>query len=215
MHHWTECRQFYRQFREQYHTTGSILPSSRALARAMTRPMRTMKTARRILEVGPGTGAITAEVVRQLRPDDRFDIVEINAEFVAHLEKRFDEEPDFRKRRSQSRIMHCPLQEVPGEQVYDFMISGLPLNNFSLDLVEDIYRSYERLLKPDGTLTSFEYVWVRAMKMPFVNAGERSRLSKLTEYLEAKVRRFQIGAEIVVLNVPPAVARHLRFGKRI
>ena len=212
MHYWTECRQFYRQFREQYHTTGSILPSSRALARAMTRPLRQMKTPRRILEVGPGTGAITAEIVRQLRPADQFDIVEINAEFVAHLEERFANEPDFRKRRGQTHLMHRPLQEAPGEHCYDFLISGLPLNNFSLVLVEDIYRSYERLLKPAGTLTCFEYVWVREMKLPFVKGSERDRLTKLKGYLEAKFRRYQIGEEIVMLNVPPAVARHLRFG---
>jgi phospholipid N-methyltransferase len=212
MHYWTECRQFYRQFREQYHTTGSILPSSRALGRAMTRPMRQMHGPRRILEVGPGTGAVTAQIVRQLRPGDQFDIVEINADFVAYLGQRFAEEPDFRRRRGQSRIMHCPLQEVPGAHVYDFMISGLPLNNFSVQLVEDIYRSYERLLKPEGTLTCFEYVWIRALKMPFVGAADRDRLRQLTRYLDDKMRRHQIGAEIVFLNVPPAVARHLRFG---
>jgi phospholipid N-methyltransferase len=209
---WAECQQFYRQFREQYRTTGSILPSSRALARAMTRPMRRAKPPRRILEVGPGTGAVTAEIVRQLRRGDQLDIVEINADFVAYLGQRFSEEPDFRKRRGQSRIMHCPLQEVPGEHGYDFMISGLPLNNFSLDLVENIYRSYERLLKPDGTLTCFEYVWIRVMKMPFVSVSERTRLLMLTQYLQAKIRRYQIGEEVVFLNVPPAVARHLRFG---
>ena len=108
--------------------------------------------------------------------------------------------------------MHRPLQEVPGERCYDFLISGLPLNNFSLALVEDIYKSYERLLKPAGTLTSFEYVWIRAMKMPFVGASERERLQKLTVFLEDKIRRHQIDQEIVFLNVPPAVARHLRFG---
>ena len=213
MQYLTECRQFYRQFRDQYHTTGSIMPSSRALARAMTRPLRLCKTPRRILEIGPGTGAITAEIVRHLRPGDQFDIVEINADFVAFLGQRFSEEPDFRKQRTRTRIMHCPLQEVPGHEAYDFMISGLPLNNFSPELVEDIYQSYERLLTPAGTLTSFEYVWVREMKMPFVRGAEKTRLTKLTQYLEAKFRRYQIGQEIVFLNVPPAVARHLRFGK--
>jgi phospholipid N-methyltransferase len=211
MRYLTECQRFYRQFREQYHTTGSILPSSKALARAMTRPMRQERGPRRILEVGPGTGAVTAAIVKLLRPGDQFDIVEINADFVAYLGQRFAEEPDFRKQRSRSRILHCPLQEEPGNAVYDFMISGLPLNNFSLELVEDIYRSYERLLKPTGTLTSFEYVWIRQMKMPFVVAKERERLTSLTKYLEAKIRRYQIGEEIVFLNVPPAVARHLRF----
>jgi phospholipid N-methyltransferase len=212
MQYFTECRQFYRQFRQQYYTTGSIMPSSRALARAMTRPMRQCQGPRRILEVGPGTGAVTSEIVRQLRPGDEFDIVEINADFAAFLGQRFSEEPDFRRRRQQTRIMHQPLQEVPGEHEYDFMISGLPLNNFSLDLVEDIFRSYERLLKPEGTLTSYEYVWIRAMKMPFVGPSERDRLTRLTHYLDAKVRHYQIGEEIVFLNVPPAVARHLRFG---
>jgi phospholipid N-methyltransferase len=213
MRYLTECRRFYRQFREQYHTTGSILPSSKALARAMTRPMRQARGPRRILEVGPGTGAVTAAIVKLLRLGDQFDIVEINADFVAYLGQRFAEEPEFRKQRSRSRILHCPLQEVPGQAMYDFMISGLPLNNFSLALVEDIYRSYERLLKPTGTLTSFEYVWIRQMKMPFVDAKERERLTNLTKYLEAKISRYQIGEEIVLLNVPPAVARHLRFGE--
>jgi hypothetical protein len=46
----------------------------------------------------------------------------------------------------------------------------------------------------------------------FVSIEERDRLTKLTQYLEAKIRRYQIGEEIVLLNVPPAVARHLRFG---
>lgn len=206
MQYLTECRRFYRQFRDQYHTTGSILPSSRALARAMTQPMRRMSGPRRILEVGPGTGAVTAAILPLLRPDDRFDIVEINGEFVAFIKQRFGPELT-----EQCRILHAPLQEVPGEHEYDFIISGLPLNNFSLDLVDEIYRSYERLLKPGGTLTSFEYVWIRAMKMPFVGPSERTRLQQLTGYLEDKIRRHQIGQEVVMLNVPPAVARHLRF----
>lgn len=211
MRYWAEWKQFYRQFREQYQTTGSILPSSKALGRAMTRPMRQSREPRRILEIGPGTGAITAAIVRQLRAGDQLDIVEINADFVAYLGQRFAEEPAFRRRRAQTRIMHCPLQEVPGEHAYDFMISGLPLNNFSLELVEDIYRSYERLLKRAGTLTYFEYVWIRALKTPFVQEPERRRLHALTEFLQAKLRRYQIGEEIVMLNMPPAVARHLRF----
>src|SRR5262245_49636372 len=68
MRYWTECRAFFGQFRRQYHTTGSILPSSRALGRALTKPMRQAAAPRRILEIGPGTGAVTREIVRSLRP---------------------------------------------------------------------------------------------------------------------------------------------------
>ena len=213
MRYLTECQQFYRQFRDKYATTGSIIPSSGSLARALTRPMSRSRSPRRILEVGPGTGAVTAEIVRHMRPDDSLDIVEINPDFVAYLGRRFAEEPTFAKRRGQSRIIHGPLQEVPGERVYDFMISGLPLNIFPLGLVQEIYSSYERLLKPTGTLSFFEYAWLRDMKMPFLERGERSRLSELARFLEGKLRRYQIGEELVLLNVPPAMARHVRFGR--
>ena len=211
MRYWTLCREFYRQFRDQYHTTGSILPSSRALARCLTRPLRQAAPPRRILEVGPGTGAVTAEIVRCLKPGDQLDIVEINAQFVAVVKNRFAEEPDFRRVWNQSKIIHAPLQEVPGQAVYDFIISGLPLNNFSLALVEDIFQSYQRLLKPTGTLSYFEYVWIRDMKMALVGAEDKQRLQSLSVYLADKIRRHQIGEEVTMLNVPPAVARHLRF----
>jgi phosphatidylethanolamine/phosphatidyl-N-methylethanolamine N-methyltransferase len=211
MQYWTLCREFYRQFRDQYHTTGSILPSSRSLARCLTRPMRNAPPPRRILEVGPGTGAVTADIVRCLRPGDRFDIVEINGDFVRVLEKRFAEEPEFQRVRSQTTILHRPLQEVPGQAVYDFMISGLPLNNFSLALVEDIFKSYQRLLKPTGTLSYFEYVWIRNIKMVLVGDEDKRRLQSLSQYLGEKIQRHQIAEETTMLNVPPAVARHFRF----
>jgi phosphatidylethanolamine/phosphatidyl-N-methylethanolamine N-methyltransferase len=212
MRYWAECRAFFGQFREQYHTTGSIMPSSRALGRALTRPMRLAKPPRRILEVGPGTGAVTAEIVRNLRPGDALDIVEINAKFVEVIERRFAEEPEFKRRRGQAKVIHSPLQEVPGEAVYDFMISGLPLNNFSLALVEDIFRSYQRLLKPAGILSYFEYLAIRDLKIQFVADAERQRLQSLSLYLEKKIAAHQIAADNVPFNVPPAVARHFRFG---
>jgi phosphatidylethanolamine/phosphatidyl-N-methylethanolamine N-methyltransferase len=212
MRYWTECREFFRQFRQQYDTTGSVLPSSRALARALTRPMRQERGPRRILEVGPGTGAVTREIVRQLRPDDRLDIVEINASFVELLRRRFAEEPDFRRRQHQTRLIHSPLQAVEGQAVYDFMISGIPLNNFGPPLVEEIFASYRRLLRPEGTLSYFEYVAIRELKQPFVAPADRIRLKALAVMLGEKIRRYQVGAEIVVFNVPPAIARHFRFG---
>jgi phosphatidylethanolamine/phosphatidyl-N-methylethanolamine N-methyltransferase len=215
MRYWTECREFFGQFRQHYHTTGSILPSSRALGRALTRPMRQTDGPRHILEVGPGTGAVTAEIVRALKAGDRLDIVEINARFVAVLEKRFADEPLFQRRRHQAHVIHAPLQEVPGVGVYDFMVSGLPLNNFALDFVKDIFKSYQRLLKPEGVLSYFEYLAIRALKTPFVSASERDRLRNLGAFLEERIRATQIGEEAVFCNVPPAVARHFRFGRGI
>jgi len=211
MRYWTECREFYQQFRRAYTTTGSILPSSRGLARALASPFRRRQGSARVLEVGPGTGAVTAEILRQMRAGDRLDIVEINAHFIDVLRRRFDEEPLWRARKHQATLIHGPLQEVPGTGVYDYMISGLPLNNFPLALVRDIFRAYQRLLKPGGTLSYFEYLAIRDLKRMFVSRHERRRLSVLGKFLQRRIRAFQVGEDWVFLNVPPAVARHFRF----
>jgi len=154
---------------------------------------------------------VTAEIVRQLRAGDHLDIVEINEHFVQVLERRFEDEPLFRARRDQATLMHAPLQDVPGVGIYDFMISGLPLNNFPVALVRDIFRSYQRLLRPGGVLSYFEYLWIRPMKKTLVGAGERQRLHVLTRFLERKIAAAQFREDWVFFNMPPAVARHFRF----
>jgi phosphatidylethanolamine/phosphatidyl-N-methylethanolamine N-methyltransferase len=211
MGYWADCRRFFGEFRHAYFTTGSILPSSRALGRALASEFTKRQKPCRILEVGPGTGAVTVEILRRLGSDDRFDIVEINERFVAHLEKRFEEEPLFRERRNQARLIHAPLQDVPGAGVYDFMISGLPLNNFPLALVRDIFKSYQRLLRPGGVLTYFEYLGIRRIKSVLVGRRKRRHLHVLGRFLGRRIRAYQFREQWVFCNVPPAVARHMRF----
>lgn len=208
-----ESRAFLRQFRTQYFTTGSVLPSSRALGRALVRHVNASRPPRRILEVGPGTGAVTRVLVDAIRPGDALDIVEINSAFVEVIQQRFAAEPAFSRVREQTTIMHRPLQEAPGEAVYDFLISGVPLNNFPVPLVEEIFASYRRLLKPEGVLSYFEYAGIRGVKKKVVGASERKRLAELDAYLQVKIRDHQFAQDFVLLNVPPAYARHLRFGK--
>lgn len=211
MNFWSEWTAFVRQFRSQSKTTGSIMPSSRALGRALTRPVRGMAPPRKILEVGPGTGAVTRVLVDCLKPGDTLDIVEINAAFVDVINRRFAQESAFQRVREQTAVYNRPLQEMPGEAVYDFLISGIPLNNFARPLVEDIFASYRRLLKPTGTLSYFEYAGIRGMKRPFVGREERRRLDDIHEFLSGQIAAHQVGADTVLMNVPPAVARHLRF----
>jgi phosphatidylethanolamine/phosphatidyl-N-methylethanolamine N-methyltransferase len=211
MRYWTECREFFGEFRRHYFTTGSILPSSRSLARALASPVRQRRGPARILEVGPGTGAVTAEILRQLRPGDQLDIVEINEHFIKVLEGRFVTEPLFQSRRGQVRLIHAPLQEVAGADLYDYMISGLPLNNFPLALVREIFHTYSRLLKRGGVLSYFEYLGIRSLKKMFVDRRQKRRLHVLSRYLERKIGAGQFREQWVFLNCPPAVARHFRF----
>lgn len=206
-----ESRAFYRQFRTQYFTTGSVLPSSRFLGRALARHVKASASPRKILEIGPGTGAVTKVLTQTIAPGDQLDIVEINGDFVEVINRRFAEDPAFVRVKDQCRVLHRPLQEVPGEGIYDFLISGLPLNNFPLSLVEEIFASYRRLLKPGGVLSYFEYAAIRGIKSKLVGSAERKRLADLDVYLKQKLRDHQFAADFVFRNVPPAMARHLRF----
>ena len=190
---------------------GAPLPSSRFLARALVLELRKQRPPARILEVGPGTGSVTREIIRAMQPDDRLDAVELNSHFVKLLQKRFVQEPAFRCRRDQVEVVHAPVQELLGDSVYDFIISGLPLNNFPAAQVRDIFRAYNRLLKPGGMLSYYEYVLVRQLKTPFVNRRERRRLYRVGRVVGRYIRAYQTERHPVIINVPPALVRHLRL----
>lgn len=69
-------------------TIGSILPSSRALARTMTESVPRLGERDVIVELGPGTGAITRAIVKTW-PRNRVIAVEKNARLAALLRERF------------------------------------------------------------------------------------------------------------------------------
>ncbi|MGH7200928.1 MAG: rRNA adenine N-6-methyltransferase family protein, partial [Planctomycetaceae bacterium] len=100
--------EFFRQFRGRSKSIGAIVPSSRFLAGAITEPYRRRKRPARILEVGPGTGAVTRKIVERLTPDDRFDLVELNESFAALLQRRFRVDPVFRRVAAHSNVHVCP-----------------------------------------------------------------------------------------------------------
>jgi phospholipid N-methyltransferase len=131
---------FFRQFRQRFETTGAIAPSSRFLARSMTSFLaaRNPSTPVRMLEIGPGTGPVTEAIVKLLQPHDVFDLVELNEEFVAILRSRFENETEWQRVRAQATIHQLPVQDFVAQEPYDFVISGLPLNNFPAELVTSI-----------------------------------------------------------------------------
>src|ERR1700722_14390690 len=179
MHLLAECGDFFREFRRHFRTTGAVLPSSRFLARALTTPLRQPRSPSRILEVGPGTGSVTRAIARRMGIGDRLDAVEINGHFVDLLRDRLETDKAYRHCRQQIEVIHAPLEELVGESVYDFIVSGLPLNNFPVAQVRQILAAYGRLLKPGGTLSYYEYALVRQLKWPLVDRRERRRLFRV------------------------------------
>jgi phospholipid N-methyltransferase len=217
-----DYRVFWRQFRQAYSSTGAVLPSGRALAAALSRFVREGGSSdakrngdaqpRRILEVGPGTGAVTAQIIKDMRSQDRLVLVERNDEFVAHLRDRLPELVSDQSGRDRISLVHAPIEDLPNNEPFNVIISGLPLNNFTVESVEQILSKLSRLLAPGGTLSFFEYVAVRRAKALVCSSADRERLRGIARvlggFLKSEVRR-----DIVLTNVPPAWVHHVRLGQ--
>jgi phospholipid N-methyltransferase len=211
MNFFSECGTFFRESRRHFRNTGALLPSSRFLARALASPLAEPRPPYRILEVGPGTGSVTREILRRLQPGDRLDCVELNEHFVERLNLCLRHDSRFIPYQSQVQVIHSPVEALPGDAIYDHIISGLPLNNFPVDLVREIFDAYGRLLKPGGVLSYFEYVLIRHLKTPFSGRKERHRLHRVGRLVGEYIRAYQVRRQRVLMNVPPAVVRHLHI----
>jgi phospholipid N-methyltransferase len=208
----SDYRVFISQFFRRYHTTGAILPSGRPLASALCRYVREGRGPRQILEVGPGTGAVTARLVEVLAPDDRLTLVELNDDFVRHLQGRLANENRFQAVASRTELVHGRLEDLPGAGCYDRIISGLPLNNFASAEVQQILDVFRRLLRPDGILSFFEYIAVRRMKQAISGRTERQRLNEIGHVLGRVLHSQEIRCDWVWPNITPAWVHHVRFG---
>ena len=205
-----EYRTFLREVRESYRTTGAIAPSSRFLARSIASELCGRNGPVRVLEVGAGTGALTREIVQRIGPGDEFDIVELNDRFVSALRDRFGRDKAFCQASDRTRIFHMPVQDLPGEQCYDFIISALPFNSFPTELVRTVLESFGRLVAPGGVLSFFEYLWMRDLKRFVASGRERRRLTRVGSVLGKYLARFEFRRDTVWVNIPPALVHHLR-----
>jgi phospholipid N-methyltransferase len=206
-------RVFWRQFRRHYHTTGAIAPSSRFLAAALARYVGgPAGEGKKLLEVGPGTGAVTAQIARLMSDRDTFDLVELNADFVRRLQQRFAAEMPFCSLGRRARVLHGRLEDLPRRAQYDRIISGLPLNNFSVSDVERILAAFRGLLRPGGVLSFFEYAAIRPARALVSGRKERARLRGIGRTLAGLLEAHEIRRDRVWRNLPPAVVHHVRFG---
>jgi phospholipid N-methyltransferase len=201
---------FFREFCRRFETTGSIVPSSSYLARAITRHVaRRTNAPIRILECGPGTGAFTNQIVGHLQPQDTFDVVELNHSFVDVLRTRFATDRRWEPASKITTLHNVPLQEFAPPAPYDFIVSGLPHINFPERIVEEIIACYTRLLKPGGMLSYFEYMYIRPIRKVATLGTDRRRVRNVDALMNDHLRQHFVCRDSIFLNLPPAWAQHL------
>jgi phospholipid N-methyltransferase len=203
---------FLNVLRKNLGTTGAALPSSSFLARRITSEVNPGRNGPlRCLEVGAGTGAFTQAIIKKLDADDELDICEISPQFASFLRERFVQPGNRKDTWPKVRVMQdCVLRWEPEGQ-YDFIISGLPFNCFEPEFVASVFERYSRLLKPGGSMSYFEYLFIRRIASPFSTREFRRRLRAVETVVQHYIERCQFKRETVLLNIPPAIVRHLRF----
>ena len=206
-----DLRAFLKEFRSNFHTTGAMLPSSRYLASEITsRLARRPAEPVRVLEVGPATGSFTRKILTYLGPDDHLDLCEINPAFVRHLKTWLGKLPNS----PHIRIFDHSILQVEPEARYDFIISGLPLNNFAPEEVRAILKHFRRLGHDGTEFSDFEYWSLRTLRVGLSTGRQRGRMKRIDRVVRRFIWEHGHDRSIVWLNIPPARVLHFCFQEK-
>ncbi|HLZ54932.1 MAG TPA: methyltransferase domain-containing protein [Verrucomicrobiae bacterium] len=178
----TDTTLFLQEWLAHPQRTGSIVPSSRKLAAAMSHWLPSNPDSY-VLELGPGTGAVTQALLKHGLREERLVAIERNPKLADLLRERFPRAHiiagDAWQLDKLLRNWHKPIASVGA------VISSLPLLNFSVEQAEDLAQKIRAILEPQGTWVQYSY-----------QIGQlRSRGSSRFRLLASK---------IVWLNLPPA-----------
>ncbi|MFB6367048.1 class I SAM-dependent methyltransferase [Paenibacillus elgii] len=142
---------FLNKFIQSPKQMGSITPSSRFLARAMTKPVPWAQ-AQVIAELGAGTGALTRFIRQAKGPKTKVLLFEKEQLLREQLKAQF---PEF-----SCHADACSMGQVLNQQRIeglDAIISGLPFYNFPQQLRDRLIEQITSSLKPGGRFIAFQY----------------------------------------------------------
>ncbi len=130
---------------------GAVVPSSQSLARAMA--IAAAPSGKRILEIGPGTGAITKALLAEGASPEQLCLLERDDRLAAYLTRKF---PGVRVINGDARSITDTIQPK-AHSYFDIVISSLPLLNVKeadkIVILEQIFS----LLDQQGLLVQYTY----------------------------------------------------------
>lgn len=178
---------YIKDFIKDMRSTGSIAPSSRFLARNITRLLHrhledTKSAPVRILEIGPGSGVLTQQILRYLRPDDHLDIVEINQHFFEVVNGRYSHLQNV-------HVYHLDFLKFEEQEKYDYIFSSLPYESLPTRISRQIWKKKLNYCKDGSFITYYKYLNFNRFKC---------------KYEKAIVSRYCMSERVVFRNLPPA-----------
>lgn len=178
-----------RAFVERPFATGAIAPSSRHLAAEMVAGMG-LRDALSVVELGPGTGALTRAILEEIGPQTLLLAVELNPRFAEHLRATLPARVQVINGSGERLAEHLAAH---GRTAADCIVSGLPWASFSRELQQRLMTAVVQALRPGGRFTTFAYV--HGVLLP---AGRRLR-----RMLDGGFREVE-RTPVVWRNLPPA-----------
>ena len=169
-------------------TTGAICASSPELSQLITEGIG-IENASCVVELGPGTGAVTGFIAKGVSPASKFFAVELNKDMFVALKRRYPKVKVYND--CASNLPSLLHQE--GCNHADAVISGLPWASFSDDLQEDILNSIVSVLPSGGAFATFAYL--QGTLLP-TGRNFRKRLKKHFSKVEK--------SKVIWMNLPPA-----------
>ena len=144
---------FFRQYLSNPGVTGAIAPSSRFLARCIV-DAAAIEPGKRVLELGPGNGAFTGEVVRALGGTGSYLGIDINPMFIASLQRRFTSLSFV----AGDAATYDFSQYCKANGAFDAVVSGLPWAAFPQSLQVSILEQVLPQVTEQGTFVTFAYL---------------------------------------------------------
>ena len=191
-------RLFLRESFRSLRATASLCPSSRFLAAAMLDQVD-FRQVRCLVELGPGTGVITREILRRMSPDARLFVLEINKNFVRHLSATFQDK--------RLTVLHADALDIARHLhehdagSSDAIVSSLGLTGMQPDQRTRIVQGLDACLSPTGILTQFQYLM---SQVPFPDLPNQP-VQRFQERQFLRSYFPNVSAKRVILNFPPAV----------
>ena len=146
---------FIRSWIEKPISMGAVTPSGRMLARTMARYVDP-NVAGPVIELGPGTGAVTKALVDKGIEAARLVLVEFNPNFCKLLRRRYPEATVIQADayRLREALSHYTRHEASA------IVSGLPLMTKPLRIRLRLLREALAMLQPQAPFVQFTYAVV-------------------------------------------------------
>ena len=173
---------FLREWFADPQRTGAVAPSSPQLAAAMARWLPSDPESF-VLELGPGTGAVTQALIEHGLREDRLVAIENNPKLARLLHRRFPRAHiitgDAWHLDDLLRECHEPIESVGA------VISSLPLLNFPPDEADALAEKIRAILEHGGKWVQYSY---------HLGNGHHKSATHFK----------RLASKIVWLNLPPA-----------